>query len=121
MALSRRRSSIRTLSLASADWTYVPWGVGAASVVALCMIVAPRIHRSLPGSLIGIVIVTVLAAVLPTPLALIGALPSTLPAPTLPDLSPSLVGALLLPAALLSVFPKGKSRIARKCCSNCDV
>lgn len=101
-------------SLASADWTYVPWAVGAASVVALCMIVAPRIHRSLPGSLIGIVIVTVLAAVLPTPLALIGALPSTLPAPTLPDLSTSLVGALLLPAATVALLAAIESLLSAR-------
>jgi SulP family sulfate permease len=101
-------------SLTSADWAYVAWAAGAASIVALCMIAAPRIHRSLPGSLIGIVIVTVLAAVLPTPLALIGALPSTLPAPTLPDLSPSLVGTLLLPAATVALLAAIESLLSAR-------
>ncbi|MEZ3161342.1 SulP family inorganic anion transporter [Microbacterium sp. BWT-B31] len=86
-------------SIAGADWAYVPWALGAVAIVAACMLFAPRIHRSLPGSLIGIVIVAVLAAVLPTPLAVIGALPSSLPAPALPMLD---LGALvgLAPAAL---------------------
>ena len=48
---------------------------------AVCMLLAPRIHSALPGSLIGIVIVTVLASVVSAPLDVIGALPSTIPVP----------------------------------------
>lgn len=86
-------------SLLAADWAYVPWALGAVAIVAACMIGAPRLHPALPGSLIGIAIVTVLAALLTTPLAVIGALPSSLPAPVLPTLEPGVVVALA-PAAL---------------------
>jgi SulP family sulfate permease len=86
-------------SLAAADWGYVPWALGAVALVVGCMFAAPKVHASLPGSLIGIVLVAVLAAVLPTPLAVIGALPSSLPAPVLPMLEPGVVAALA-PAAL---------------------
>ena len=86
-------------ALTSADWIYLLWAAGAALVVALCMIVAQRIHQAIPGSLVGIVLVTVLVAIVPTPLAEIGALPSSLPAPTLSFLSPDLMVGLL-PAAL---------------------
>ncbi|NYE20200.1 SulP family inorganic anion transporter [Microbacterium immunditiarum] len=86
-------------SVIEADWSYVPWGLGAVAIVAACMLIAPKIHPSLPGSLIGIAIVAVLAVVLPTPLAVIGVLPSTLPAPSLPSIDPAALGALV-PAAL---------------------
>ena len=86
-------------SLLEADWSYVPWALGAVAIVAACMLVAPKIHPSLPGSLIGIAIVAVLAAVLPTPLAVIGVLPSTLPAPALPSIDLAALGGLV-PAAL---------------------
>ncbi|MGP9537385.1 SulP family inorganic anion transporter [Brachybacterium sp. AOP43-C2-M15] len=86
-------------SLAAADAEYLTWALGAVAIVAACMVIAPRIHPSVPGSLIGIAVVAVLAALLPGPLATIGAIPSTLPAPSLPSIDPSLL-TVLLPAAL---------------------
>lgn len=91
-------------ALGTADLAYVPWAVGAAAVVAAVMLVAPRIHRALPGSLIGIAIVTLLALVVPSPLARIGALPSTLPLPTLPHLDVEVLGSLLLPALTVAAL-----------------
>ena len=86
-------------AVAGADWTYVPWALGAVAIVAACMIAAPKLHRSLPGSLIGIVLVAALAWLLSSPLALIGVLPSSLPAPALPAIEPGTL-ATLVPAAL---------------------
>nr|WP_246533812.1 SulP family inorganic anion transporter [Microbacterium flavescens] len=86
-------------AVAGADWGYVPWALGAVAIVAVCMIVAPKLHRSLPGSLIGIVLVAGLAAVVSAPLALIGVLPSSLPAPALPVVGPGTL-VMLAPAAL---------------------
>ena len=86
-------------ALAGADWAYVPWALGAVAIVAVCMIVAPKLHPSLPGSLIGIVLVAALAGLLSAPLALIGVLPSSLPAPALPVVEPATLVALA-PAAL---------------------
>lgn len=85
-------------SLAGADAVYMVWSLGAVAIVAACMIVLPRIHRSIPGSLVGIVLVTILAVLLPSPLAVIGALPASLPPPSLPIPSLDTLGALLLPA-----------------------
>nr|WP_229116012.1 SulP family inorganic anion transporter [Parenemella sanctibonifatiensis] len=42
-------------SLAAADPTYLGWGLAAVAVVVASMMVAPRIHPLVPGSLIGIV------------------------------------------------------------------
>ena len=86
-------------ALAAADWAYIPWALGAAAIVVACMLIAPRLHPAMPGSLIGIVIVTTLSQLLPTPLAVIGALPASLPSPALPVLDPTVFGALL-PAAV---------------------
>ncbi|GAA3647053.1 SulP family inorganic anion transporter [Microbacterium marinilacus] len=86
-------------AVAAADPAYLAWGAGAALLVALVMVVAPRIHPALPGSLIGIAIVTALSVLLPTPLAAIGEIPSALPAPALPALDPGTLPGLL-PAAL---------------------
>src|SRR5699024_11901812 len=85
-------------SLAAADLTHLAWALGAVAIVAACMMLAPRIHPSVPGSLIGIGVVAVLAALLPGPLATIGAIPASLPAPSLPAVDPALLG-VLLPAA----------------------
>jgi SulP family sulfate permease len=86
-------------SLAATDWSYLPWALAAVAIVAACMMLAPKLHPALPGSLIGIVIVTVLALVVSAPLAVIGVLPSTLPAPRLPAVDLATLGDLL-PAAL---------------------
>jgi len=100
-------------SIAGADWTYVPWAVGAAAVVAAIMLAAPRIHRALPGSLIGIVVVALLAAVVATPLATIGALPA-LPTPTLPALDPGVLGELLVPALTVAALAAIESLLSAR-------
>jgi len=101
-------------SLATADWTYVPWALGAVAIVAACMLVAPRIHRSLPGSLIGIIIVTILVLVLPTPLAVIGELPNTLPAPMLPSLDLGTLSQLALPALTVAALAAIESLLSAR-------
>lgn len=82
-----------------ADPVYLAWTLGAVAVVAACMVLAPRVHAAVPGSLVGIAVVAVAAAVLPTPLTTIGALPRTLPPLSLPGLDPATV-VHLLPAAV---------------------
>ena len=47
-------------AVAAADWSYLPWAAGAALIVVVCMQVSQRIHPAIPGSLVGIVVVTVL-------------------------------------------------------------
>ncbi|MGO2774264.1 MAG: SulP family inorganic anion transporter, partial [Brachybacterium tyrofermentans] len=81
-------------ALSAADPGYLLQALGAVAVVVACMLIAPRIHPSVPGSLIGIALVTVLCAVLPGPLARIGTIPATLPSPSLPALDPALLQVL---------------------------
>ena len=101
-------------SVMAADWTYVPWAIGAIAIVAACMLVAPRIHRAIPGSLVGIVLVTVLCLVIPTPLARIGTLPASLPAPALPPLDPAVLGSLLLPAVTVAALAAIESLLSAR-------
>ena len=69
------------------------------AVVAILMVVLPRIHRAFPSSLIAIVIATAGAELAGLDLVRIGTLPSSIPAPSMPVLS--FEGAsTLFPAAL---------------------
>jgi SulP family sulfate permease len=101
-------------SLAAIDWAYLPWALGAVAIVTACMVLAPRIHSGLPGSLIGIVIVTVLALAVSTPLAVIGALPSTIPAPRLPTLDLTSLGGLAIPAFTVAALAAIESLLSAR-------
>ncbi|WP_017576647.1 SulP family inorganic anion transporter [Nocardiopsis kunsanensis] len=91
-------------SVLSADPVYLAWAVGSVAVVAACMVLLPRIHPAVPGSLVGITVVTVAALSVPTPLAVIGELPDALPAPSLPALDREVVAGLLLPAVTVAAL-----------------
>jgi len=101
-------------ALAHADAGYLLWGLGAVGIVAGCMILLPRLHRSIPGSLVGIVVVTVLALVLPTPLADIGELPRTLPMPVLPALDLAMLGQLAVPALTVAALAAIESLLSAR-------
>jgi SulP family sulfate permease len=101
-------------SLASADPVYLAWSLSAVAVVAACMYLLPRLHRAIPGSLVGIVIVTLLALVLPSPLAVIGALPSSLPVPGLPSFSVGTLSQLLLPAVAVAALAAIESLLSAR-------
>lgn len=101
-------------SLSTADWSYVPWAVGAAVLVAAIMVVSTRVHRAVPGSLIGIVVTTAITALIPTPLATIGLLPPALPAPTLPHLDPAVIGQLIIPALTVAALAAIESLLSAR-------
>jgi SulP family sulfate permease len=105
---------IAVSALASADPVYLAWSLAAVSVVAACMVLLPRVHRAIPGSLVGIVIVTLLALVLPTPLAVIGTLPSSLPVPGLPSFSLDTLSQLLLPAVAVAALAAIESLLSAR-------
>jgi len=101
-------------SLAHADPVYLLWALGAVAVVAACMLLLPLVHRAIPASLVGIVVVTVLALWLPTPLADIGQLPSALPAPALPAFDGALLAELALPALTVAALAAIESLLAAR-------
>jgi SulP family sulfate permease len=101
-------------ALLDADPTYLLWSLGAVALIALAMLLLPRLHRAIPGSLIGIVVVTVLALMLPTPLSVIGSIPSTLPAPTFPALDLATLSTLALPALTVAALAAIESLLSAR-------
>ncbi len=75
----------------------------ALGVSALMLLVA-RIRPGVPGSLVGVALATLLAELLHLDVARIGALPSSLPAPRLPDLPWADLHHLLLPALAVAAL-----------------
>ncbi len=101
-------------SLQAIDWGTAVWSLAAVAVVAVIMVVSPRIHRQIPGSLLAIVVVSVIATVAGLPLDRIGALPSSLPAPGLPFLDAALVGSLVAPAATIAALAAIESLLSAR-------
>lgn len=96
------------------QWPTVAWTLGIVAVVAVIMLGAPRIHRLLPGSLIAVVLVTIVATLLDAPVDVIGALPSSLPLPALPALDGLEVSALLAPAAAVAALASIESLLSAR-------
>lgn len=80
------------------------WAIGLVALVTAVMVLTPRLHRGIPASLIAVAGATLIAVGFDAPVAVIGEIPSSLPAPALPDLDPGIIsdlfGAVLAVAAL---------------------
>ncbi|HVT78075.1 MAG TPA: SulP family inorganic anion transporter [Acidimicrobiales bacterium] len=83
-------------------------------LVAFVMVVGPRLRRSLPVSLIAIVAATVAVGAAGWHVARIGALPSSLPAPRLPDLAPARVSELFSAALAVAALAALESLLSAK-------
>ena len=90
------------------------WALGSVVVVAAIKVATPRIHRQLPRSLIAIALVTVVATLASLPLARIGVLPSSLPAPGLPALDPAVVVSLVGPALTVAALAAIESLLSAR-------
>ncbi len=101
-------------SIARLDPAYAVWAFGAVVVVAICMFGAPRLHRAIPGSLVGIVIVAAVSLAVAAPLVRIGALPASLPAPALPVVDLAALGQLAMPAATVAALAAIESLLSAR-------
>ena len=101
-------------SFGQVSWTTVVWPLAVVVLVAAIMVFAPRIHKQLPGSIIAIVLVSVGASLLGLPLAEIGALPASLPAPGLPDIDPALLQQLIAPALTVAALAAIESLLSAR-------
>lgn len=101
-------------SLTGADPVYLAWALGAVAVVAVCMIGLPKLHPAIPGSLVGVAVVSVLAVLIPNPLVTIGALPHSLPAPSLPGWDMELITALMMPAVAVAALAAIESLLSAR-------
>ncbi len=84
------------------------------AVVTAVMLIAPRIHKSLPASLLAVVIASVGVAVAGWDVPSIGALPNSLPLPSLPSLSGGKVGDLLGAAFAIAALAAIESLLSAK-------
>jgi SulP family sulfate permease len=88
--------------------------VGLVLLVAIVMVATPRVHRSLPGSLVAIAAATILAATADLDVARIGSLPSSLPAPALPGLSVDRISELAPAAFAVALLVALESLLSAK-------
>ncbi len=88
--------------------------VGLVALVVAIMIGAPRIHRTIPASLLAVLIATVVASVADLEVATIGALPSALPTPTLPALRLGGLSQYLGPAFAVAMLAAIESLLSAK-------
>ena len=106
------RAAQSLLEIGSAQWE----AIVTASFVALVMMLAPRVHKSLPASLTAVLAATVAAQAFGWNIASVGALPSSLPAPGIPAVAlgdmPQLLTAVLAIAALAGVESLLSARVA---------
>jgi SulP family sulfate permease len=90
--------------------------LGLVALTILLMLVAPRIHRALPGSLLAVVVATAVSELAHLDVPRIGALPGSLPAPSLPGISVSqvrdLAGAAFAVAALAAIESLLSAKVA---------
>ena len=87
---------------------------GLVVLVAVVMVLGPRVRRTLPVSLIAVAVTTVLAEVADLDVIRIGALPSSLPAPALPSLAPARVSELFGAALAVAALAALESLLAAK-------
>ena len=103
-------------AVTGADLHLLGWTFGAVAVVGVAMLALPRVHGSIPASLVGVAAVTLVAALTHAPLARIGALPDGLPVPTLPSVQlgalQDLAGAAVAIAALAAIESLLSIRVA---------
>ncbi|MCG2621886.1 SulP family inorganic anion transporter [Arthrobacter sp. I2-34] len=101
-------------ALGTTSWSTLFWPMVLVLIVAAIMVLAPKIHPQLPGSIIGIVVVTVLAQLAGLPVTRIGQLPHALPVPALPPADPAVLGALLGPALTIAALAAIESLLSAR-------
>lgn len=88
--------------------------LGLVVLVATIMAVVPRLHRSLPASLLAVAVATTVGEVANLDVARIGSLPSSLPLPSLPSVSADQISALFSAALAVAVLAALESLLSAK-------
>jgi len=88
--------------------------VALVALVVVVMLVVPRLHRAAPASLLAVVGATVVASVAGMDVARIGALPSSLPLPSLPYVPAGQVGDLFGAAFAVAALVAIESLLSAK-------
>ena len=84
------------------------------ALVVVIMVGSARLHRAIPGSLLAVVVATVVASVANLNVTLIGALPAGLPAPSLPSVSAGQLSELFSAALAVALLAGLESLLSAK-------
>ena len=98
---------------------HASWSASASTLFLGIFVVAvmvgwPRVTKAVPGSIMAVVIVTLLAVVFGLSVPTIGALPHHLPMPAVPDLSFGVMGHLLGPALAVAILAAIESLLSAR-------
>lgn len=99
--------------------TQAMWPAALAPVltvvaVALIMVILNRLNKKIPSSFVAISLVTIAVVALGLPLASIGELPNSLPAPIFPEFTPDLLASLAGPAFAVAVLAAIESLLSAR-------
>jgi SulP family sulfate permease len=91
-----------------------PAALAVVLLVVATMVVVPRVHRSLPASLVAVVLATLVAQLGGLDIARIGALPSSLPLPSLPSVAAGDLSELFSAALAVALLASLESLLSAK-------
>lgn len=91
-------------SLAGMLWSVNPAAMALGAVVIATMILWPRLNATIPGSLVGLILATVIASLFQLDVPRIGAIPQSLPMPQVPDFDLAILKDLMAPAIALAAL-----------------
>lgn len=106
--------AVAARAIGEASTRVTPRTLGLVALVVVVMVVAPRLRRTLPASLLAVGAATVVAGGFDLPVPLIGPLPGSLPHPALPSLAPDRVVDLLGPALAVAALAALESLLSAK-------
>lgn len=108
------RMAVDSAVVAFGDGPTALWTLGTVALVAVVMLVLPRVAPALPASLVAVVLATVVAQLVDTPVARIGALPDSLPLPSLPHLDAGMLRSLIGPAVAVAALAAIESLLSAR-------
>lgn len=88
--------------------------LGVVVGVAAVMLLLAKVNKSLPASLIAVLLATVAAELLRLDIPRIGTLPHSLSAPSMPSLDPAVLGGLLMPAVSIAILAAIESLLSAR-------
>ncbi len=91
-----------------------PTAIAVVAITVAVMVLAPRVHRALPASLLAVVTATAVAEIAGWPLTRIGALPDSLPMPSIPVFSAGQVRELFGAAFAVALLAAMESLLSAK-------
>lgn len=102
-------------SLMTVEWPKLGWSLLLVVIVVAIMVASLRLSPRFPGSLIAIVVASLIGLALPVDK--IGELPVGLPAPTLPDFDPGMLMSLMGPAVAVAALAAIESLLSARVAS----